>query len=117
MKQLTVGSKIMEYVGEPLEVWVCHGDEGSEEKSNFISTNLEKSADIKLINLNDCFKFMKQSKLSISQPYYYGYVADYKNKTIYYDDYRVLKWLKSSRLPDHKIENHFKKFIQKDFSK
>ncbi len=117
MNQLTVGTKEMFYIGEPLEVWVCHGEEDPSRRSNFISTNPNGEVDIQLIDLSDCFKFMRESTLSISLPYLYGYVADYKNRTIYFDDYRILKWLRAYHLPEQGTEKFFKEFTQKDFSK
>lgn len=113
---MLVGKKIEKYIGEPLEAFVYHGKAGWGGRSNIFCNTNEEKKEIQLADLNDCFSWIKKWSSSEKLPYFYGYVLDYKNKTIYYDKIESLNWLLKNFFPAQETENYFITFVQKDFS-
>ncbi len=113
MKTLVVNGKELKYVGLPLNVTVFDGKYYSG-RTNFLCSNEKIKTEIDLMDLEDCFRWMKT--WSAMDDYIHGYVLDYSTKTIYYDKQEALDHLFNLVFPIRQEENFFEHFTQKDFS-
>ncbi len=99
------------YIGEPLEAQSWDGTYWSG-YSNFLTSGSQVD-EVSLIDLDDCMKRMKE--FASEEGYAGGFVLDYKNRTVYYDNDVALAYLQEKKLPKRKLNTYFNNFTKRVF--
>lgn len=110
---LTIEGKAWTFVGPPLEILVLDGEPDPmwSGRTNHLFSG-RNDEEVQLIDLNDCFNYMKQ--WSAESDYVCGYVLDFSTGTVYYDKEKARERLERT-LPKKKLEKYFVNFIQRSF--
>jgi len=107
MEEMDINGKKIKHQGEPLTAFV-HDKFGWAGLSNLLSSDESSGMKIQLKDLADCFNWLKRWLANNLSDF--GYILDYKKKTIYYDDEKSLE-----HLNDQGIKGFFTNFIKKNF--
>lgn len=114
MDSIEINGKILQHTGLPLAIYILEdGSWGG--RTNFLCSNETEKNDADLIDLNDCFYWMK--KWFTEDSCQGGYILDFSTKTIYYDTPETLAILQEKKIPKRKWDGYFQTFTQMDFSK
>lgn len=110
IKTIDINGQTWRYVGEPLEAFIFNGN-AWEGRSNLVSD--EDLIEIQLDGLTDCFYWMDKWMTEISA--FFGYILDFANKVVYYDDDEALDYLKLKVFPSQNLENYFEELVKEEF--
>jgi hypothetical protein len=119
VKEITVNGQSVKYVGQPLRVSVYRlwkGKDGNWGGRGNLLLSDEQTKEIQLTDLDDCFSWLKRWMESDNElSYVRGYVLDYEDRTIYFDDDEALNFALSKDLRQGDT-GYFVHFIKRSFT-
>ncbi len=114
MKTLEINGELWFYLGEPFAVR-CDDQCGLTAVGNIRRAKEGKPRKVWIHSLADAFACAEE--WAANNDHLSGYVLDFANRTVYYDNDRALRQLKRKIFPQRNLVGYFTTFTQRSFKK